>query len=121
MVYIFAMAGLSNNTKLIASSVQYVILTVMTLPAILFLDNMGRRPALLFGSVMMAGFLFATAALFKVYGNYVPGGVDGSKTVKWIVHGNASKGVIACTYLLIAVYAFTWNPIGWGKRHLEVD
>lgn len=47
------MAGLTGNIKLTAASIQYVINVVMTLPAILFLDKIGRRPALLFGSVMM--------------------------------------------------------------------
>ena len=57
--------GLTGNTKLIAASIQYVINVVMTLPAILFLDRIGRRPALVFGSVMMMTWLYATAALLE--------------------------------------------------------
>lgn len=98
------MAGLTGNVKLVSSSIQYVINCVMTIPAILFLDKVGRRPALLFGSTFMMIWLFATAGLLKVYGHYVPGGVDGQAVVTWTVHGTASKAVIACTYLLTATY-----------------
>ncbi|KAF2101747.1 general substrate transporter [Rhizodiscina lignyota] len=113
VVYIFTMAGLTGNIKLVSASIQYVINCAMTLPAILFLDKVGRRPALLFGSVMMMAWLFATAGLLKVYGHYVPDGVDGQAVVKWVVHGPASKAVIACTYLLTATYSCTWAPISW--------
>ncbi|RQM04838.1 hypothetical protein DH86_00003752, partial [Scytalidium sp. 3C] len=113
ITYIFQMAGLTGNTKLIASSIQYVINVVMTLPAILFLDKVGRRPALIFGSITMMAFLYATAGLLKVYGHGVPGGLDGNAVVTWVVHGPASSGVIACTYLLVASYSTTWAPISW--------
>jgi hypothetical protein len=113
ITYIFQMAGLAGNTKLIAAAIQYVINVTMTLPAILFLDKIGRRPALIFGSVMMMAFLYATAALLKVYGHAVPGGLDGNSVVTWVVHGPASKAVIACTYLLVATYSTTWAPISW--------
>ncbi len=111
--FIFSMAGLTGNIKLIAAAIQYVINVTMTLPAILFLDKIGRRPALIFGSVMMMVWLYATAALLKVHGHGVPGGLDGNAPVTWVVHGPASKGVIACTYLLVATYSMTWAPISW--------
>lgn len=113
ITYIFQMAGLTGNNKLIAASIQYVINVIMTLPAILFLDKIGRRPTLIFGSVMMMAWLYATAALLKVYGHGVPGGLDGQAVVTWVVYGPASKAVIACTYLLVATYSTTWAPISW--------
>lgn len=113
ITYIFQMAGLTGNTKLLAASIQYIINVVMTLPAILFLDKVGRRPALLFGSVMMMTWLYATAGLLRVYGHGVPGGLDGNPVVTWVVHGPASKAVIASTYLLVATYSMTWAPISW--------
>jgi MFS family permease len=112
IVYIFEMAGLTGNTKLIAASIQYVINVAMTLPAILFLDKIGRRPALIYGSIMMAAF-YATAALLKVYRHSVPGGLNSEEVVTWVVYGPASKAVIICTYLLVATYSTTWAPISW--------
>lgn len=107
------MAGITGNVKLISASIQYIINVVMTLPAILFLDKIGRRPALLVGSILMMTWLFATAGLLKSYGHYVPGGLDGQTTVQWVVHGPASRAVVACTYLLVATYSCTWAPISW--------
>lgn len=49
-----------------------------------------------------------------VYGHAVPGGVEDSPTVTWIVPDpRASKAIIACTYLFVASYGPTWGPIGW--------
>lgn len=39
IVYVFQMAGLTGNTNLTSSSIQYVINFVMTIPAILWVDN----------------------------------------------------------------------------------
>lgn len=114
--YIFQMAGLSGNIGLIAAGVQYGINVAFALPAILFLDKMGRRPALLLGSALMATFLFATGATMALHGRYIPGGLNGVEAVSWIINKgdyNAQRAVIACTYLLVATYSFTWNPIGW--------
>jgi len=43
ITYIFAMAGYSGNANLLASSIQYIINVIMTVPALLFLDRWGRR------------------------------------------------------------------------------
>ncbi|KAJ5601939.1 hypothetical protein N7510_011473 [Penicillium lagena] len=116
IVYIFEMAGLTGNTKLIASSVQYIINVVFTLPAILFLDRLGRRPALIGGAFFMMIWLYATAGVMAQYGHYVPGGFDGSSAVTWTMDSTNTKAkaaVIAFTYLLVATYSFTWAPISW--------
>ncbi|KAK6441837.1 high affinity glucose transporter, partial [Oleoguttula sp. CCFEE 5521] len=56
--YVFAMAGLTGNTLLISSSIQYIINVVMTVPALLFVDKIGRRTTLLVGSTLMMTWLF---------------------------------------------------------------
>ncbi|KAK4071904.1 hypothetical protein Trihar35433_3968 [Trichoderma harzianum] len=116
IVYIFQMAGLTGNVKLIASSVQYIINVVFTLPAILFLDRIGRRPALIGGAFFMMIWLYSTAGVMAQYGHYVPGGFDGSSAVTWTMNDDAKSAkaaVIAFTYLLVATYSFTWAPISW--------
>lgn len=114
--YIFQMAGLTGNVSLIAAGIQYGINVIFTLPAILYLDKIGRRPALLLGSTLMMIFLFATAGTMATNGHYVPGGLGGTEAVSWVINEdahNAQRAVIACTYLLVAVYSCTWNPVGW--------
>ncbi|CAL5870143.1 uncharacterized protein PFLUO_LOCUS4378 [Penicillium psychrofluorescens] len=95
IVYIFEMAGLTGNTKLIASSVQYIINVVFTLPAILFLDRMGRRPALIGGAFFMMIWLYATAGVMAQYGHYVPGGFDGSSAVTWTMDSTNTEAKAA--------------------------
>ncbi|KAK6442059.1 high affinity glucose transporter [Oleoguttula sp. CCFEE 5521] len=112
--YVFAMAGLTGNTLLISSSIQYIINVVMTVPALLFVDKIGRRPTLLVGSTLMMTWLFANAGLLATYGTDPgPNGVGGIKEASVEVSGAASKAVIACSYLFVASFAPTWGPVSW--------
>ncbi|GIZ37187.1 hypothetical protein CKM354_000064400 [Cercospora kikuchii] len=114
ITYVFAMAGLTGNTLLVSSSIQYVINVVMTVPALIWIDRVGRRPLLLLGSTLMATWLFANAGLLAVYGTDPgPEGVGGIKEASVEVSGAASKAVIACSYLFVASYAPTWGPVSW--------
>lgn len=116
VTYIMEMAGLTGNVNLVASSIQYVLSVIFTLPAILFLDRLGRRPALISGSIFMMIWLYAIAGVMAMYGHDVRGGFHGSDVVTWTIDSNAPRAqaaVIACTYLLVAFYSFTWAPISW--------
>ncbi|KAH0602874.1 uncharacterized protein H6S33_008524 [Morchella sextelata] len=115
ITYVFAMAGLTGNTLLVSSSIQYVINVAMTFPALVYMDRFGRRPTLLFGSTLMMTWLFANAGLLASYGHAAPpGGIDGVAAASWEVGGHASKAVIACSYLFVASYAVTWGPVSWA-------
>jgi len=107
------MAGLTGNNLLVSSSIQYVINVVMTIPALIWIDRIGRRPTLLVGSSLMATWLIINAALLGGLGKSVPNGVDNIKEAKVQVTGAASKAVIACSYLFVASYAPTWGPVSW--------
>ncbi len=113
IVYIFEMAGYSGDTNLVASSIQYVINMVTTIPALIFLDKWGRRPLLYCGSFIMMIWLFAVSGLLAVYGNPVDS-VDGNSNVNITVSNkNASRAIIACCYLFVATFAPTWGPGAW--------
>jgi len=107
------MAGLTGNTLLVASSIQFVINVVMTIPALLFVDRWGRRPTLLVGALLMATWLFADGGILASYGTYRPDGINGTKEASMEVKGAASKAVIACSYLFVASFAPTWGPVSW--------
>jgi len=114
ITYVFLMAGLQGNNLLVSSSIQYVINVVMTVPGLLLVDKVGRRPILLTGSILMMTWLFANAGIMAAHGNPAPpGGLEGNPSASWEVHGAASKGLIACSYLFVASYAPTWGPISW--------
>jgi hypothetical protein len=111
--YVFGMAGYSGNANLLASSIQYVINVVMTIPALIWVDKWGRRPTLLVGAFLMATWMFANAGILGGKGVVVPGGIDGIAEESMALSGAAAKGLIACTYLFVASYAPTWGPVSW--------
>ncbi|KAJ4214641.1 high affinity glucose transporter [Fusarium solani] len=111
--YVFSMAGYSGNANLLASSIQYIINVLMTVPALIWMDHWGRRPTLLAGSALMGVWMFANAGILGGNGVVWPGGKDGVPEVSMTVSGSAAKGLIACTYLFVASYAPTWGPASW--------
>ncbi|KAF2280027.1 high affinity glucose transporter [Westerdykella ornata] len=112
IVYIMRGAGIAD--ELLTSSIQYIINVAMTLPAILWLDRTGRRPAFLLGSFGMMSLLFISGAIQASYGqlNTNPATKD---EVSWVLVNKPgpSKGVIACSYLFVATFAATWGPSSW--------
>lgn len=112
IVYVFQMAGLTGNINLVSSSIQYVIFLVTTAVTLAFIDKTGRRPLLIGGGIAMGALNFAVAGLMASKGHSVTN-VDGNYNIKWQVGGSYAKGVIACTYIFVAFYGFTWAPVGW--------
>ncbi|KAH7109652.1 high affinity glucose transporter [Dendryphion nanum] len=114
ITYVFGMAGLSGDTNLIASSIQYVINVGMTIFALIYIDRWGRRAPLIVGALLMATWMFANAGLMATYGHPAPpGGVNHVAEESWEIGGAPARAVIACTYLFVASYAPTWGPVSW--------
>ena len=66
---IFEQIGLVGNTiGLLATGVVGIVNFVMTIPAVLFVDNFGRRPMLAIGEFNMAISHATIAAIIAVYG-----------------------------------------------------
>ncbi|RAH72521.1 sugar porter family MFS transporter [Aspergillus aculeatinus CBS 121060] len=113
ITYLFSMAGYTGNSTLLASSIQYIINVLMTLPALIWMDRWGRRLPLLVGSALMAIWMYTNAGIMAVHGEVVPGGIDGVAAESMRLHGAAARGLIACTYLFVASYAPTLGPVSW--------
>ncbi|KAI6781227.1 High-affinity glucose transporter-like protein [Emericellopsis cladophorae] len=111
---IFAMAGYEGNAALLASSVNYCINVLCTLPAIIWMDRWGRRPTLLVGAFFMCLWMCVNAGVMGSYGRVVPGGVDGVPSQSMEVTGAPAKALIASTYLFVASFAPTWGPVSWA-------
>lgn len=107
------MAGYTGDANLLASSIQYIINVVMTIPALLWLDYYGRRNALLAGFLLMAIFMYANGGILASHGVVVPGGIDHVKEQSMQLSGAPAKGLIACTYLFVASFAPTVGPASW--------
>jgi len=113
ITYVFGMAGYSGNANLLASSIQYIINVVMTVPALIWMDRWGRRRTLIVGAIFMQIFMYANAGIMASHGTVVPGGVDSVPEESMSLQGSAATGLIACTYLFVASYAPTWGPVSW--------
>jgi MFS family permease len=113
MYYIvYVMQGAGINDPLLTASIQYIINVVMTIPAIIYIDKLGRRPALLFGSFFMMTWLFITGAIQGAYGEPE---TDPSAAITWkmVNKTTQSRAVTACSYLFVATFATTWGPVSW--------
>lgn len=99
---IFAQIGLTGGTiGLLATGVVGIVNFVMTIPAVLFVDNFGRKPMLALGEANMAISHAGVAAIIAVYGNDFPN------------HKSAGNGAVFLIYWYIAWFASTWGPLAW--------
>ena len=108
------MAGYTGDSNLLASSIQYIINVVMTIPGLLFMDYWGRRWTLLAGFFLMLAFMFANAGIAGADAAFVPRDQRTSEEVSMKLSGASAKGLIACTYLFVASYAPTVGPSSWA-------
>lgn len=116
IVYIFQMAGYSGNQNLVASSIQYVLNTVVTIPSLYLLDKVGRRPVLMFGALAMLTFQFGVAGILATYSEPIAPEDRVNDTVTIIIppsQNPAAKGVIACSYLFVCSFASSWGVGVW--------
>jgi len=113
VVYIFEMAGLTGNTGLVSSGVQYAIFIVGTAATFFFIDKTGRRPLLIYGAICMGICMFVVGGVLGNYGTYLPNGLNGNLSVRVQVSGSPAYTVIAFSYLLVLVYSLTLAPIAW--------
>jgi MFS family permease len=109
---VFSMAGLTGNTTLYSSAIQYVIFLVTTGIILPYIDRVGRRTLLLIGAVSSLILHFTIAGVMATQGHGVDS-VEGNTNLKWEVSGASGKAVIALSYIFVGVYGFTWAPVGW--------
>ncbi|ORX34929.1 putative high-affinity glucose transporter of the major facilitator superfamily [Kockovaella imperatae] len=99
---IFQQVGLEGNTiSLLATGVVGIVNFVFTLPAVLFVDNFGRKPMLALGEANMAIAHATVGAIIAVYGGDFPN------------HKSAGNGAVFMIYWFIVWFAMTWGPLAW--------
>ncbi|ORY80774.1 hexose transport-related protein [Leucosporidium creatinivorum] len=99
---IFEGLGLSGNTtSLLASGVVGIVFVISTIPAILVIDKIGRRPVLLIGSAVMGACLTLVAALV------------GSFEDDWSSHQGAAWAAVVFIWLYVGGFGASWGPVSW--------
>ncbi|KAF9891860.1 hypothetical protein FE257_003345 [Aspergillus nanangensis] len=113
IVYIMQSTG--AGSPLLTASIQYILNTALTLPAIIYLDRFGRRPAILIGFACQAVFLYIEGGLQAAYGAPNPGTDPKLSAISWTVaaHPAVGKAIIAMSYLFVCSFATTIGPTSW--------
>ncbi|KAF5585527.1 monosaccharide transporter [Fusarium pseudoanthophilum] len=112
LVYIFRMAGMTGNTALTSSIIQYVIFLVTTGIVLPYIDRLGRRPLLISGALICGVLHFTSGAVMAVHG-YPVDGIEGNDILTWAISGAPAKAVIALAYIFVGIYGLTWAPVAW--------
>ena len=72
-----------------------------TIPAILYVDRLGRKPVLALGAIGMAICHFIIAGIFATYQNDFP------------AHQGAAWAAIAMVWLFVIHFGWSWGPCAW--------
>ncbi|OXB33690.1 hypothetical protein LQV05_002417 [Cryptococcus neoformans] len=94
-------AGAGGTISLLATGIIGIVKFVFTIPAVLFVDNFGRKPLLAWGEANMAISHAIIAAIVAVYGD------------KFDTHKSAGNAAVFFIYWISANFACTWGPLAW--------
>src|SRR5262245_57222152 len=98
-------AGATEQWALRINVLTGLVNILATIPAIMLIDRIGRKPLLLVGSVGMTLTLGAMAAVFATAGS----DPDGKPMLS---HSAAVSGLTAANLYIIA-FAMSWGPVMW--------
>ncbi|CAF4589699.1 unnamed protein product, partial [Didymodactylos carnosus] len=103
---IFKQAGLgTNSASLLATGINGCVNILATIPAILWVDKLGRRLILISGA-------FVTAISMLIVGGVIV--VDSYGAVGIALDNQAAKYVIIVfVYVFVAGFAYSWGPTTW--------
>ena len=110
---IFKQAGLNDQrASLLATGINGCVLVVATIPAILYIDKLGRRFILISGAVLMALSMFIIGGTMGNYGYRHFNETTGAVQVI-IPNRTASYVIIFFVYVFVASFSFSWGPTAW--------
>ncbi|KJE00805.1 galactose transporter [Cryptococcus gattii NT-10] len=94
-------SGASGTISLLATGIVGIVNFVFTIPAVLFVDNFGRKPLLAWGEANMAISHAIIAAIVAEFGD------------SFGTHKSAGNAAVFFIYWYIANFAVTWGPLAW--------
>lgn len=99
---IFAQLGLSSTTvSLLATGVVGIAMFIATIPAVLWIDNVGRKPILVAGAIGMALCHFIIAILFA------------RNADQWPSQRASGWAAVAMVWLFVVHFGYSWGPCAW--------
>ncbi|KAK9311250.1 general substrate transporter [Lipomyces starkeyi] len=99
---VFVSLGLSSVTvAMLATGVTGVVFFVSTLPAMVIIDKVGRKPMLLIGSAVMGISMILVGIIVAKFRH------------DWVHHAAAGWVAVAFIWVYIAGFGATWGPVSW--------
>ncbi|KAJ4175320.1 hypothetical protein NW754_002322 [Fusarium falciforme] len=99
---IFRSLGLDGRTiSLLATGVVGVVNVITTVPAMLLLDKVGRKPLLICGSAGM----FLCQLIIEI--------IVAKCSHDWESYRAAGWGAVVMVWLYIVNFAYSWGPVSW--------
>ena len=100
--FIFNRLGLdATTTSLLASGVVGIVMFLATIPAVLYIDQWGRKPTLIAGAVIMGICQFIVA------------GIIGQCQNNWPAHRAAGWTAVVFIWIFSIGFGFSWGPCAW--------
>ncbi|KAJ7650213.1 general substrate transporter [Roridomyces roridus] len=99
---IFASLGLTSNTVgLLATGVVGIAMFLATIPAVIWVDQLGRKPVMISGAFLMAFCHIMVAILTGIFHK------------SWQSH--VAAGWVACAFVWIFAigFGYSWGPCAW--------
>lgn len=99
---IFGGLGLSSNTvSLLATGVVGIAMFLATIPAVMYVDRLGRKPILIAGALGMAACHLVVA------------GISGAFENDWPAHRGAGWAAVVMVWLFVIHFGYSWGPCAW--------
>ena len=99
---IFEGLGLSSTTiSLLATGVVGIAMWLATMPAVAYVDKLGRKPILIVGAIGMATCHIIIAVIFAMNEN------------QWPTHKAAGWAAVAMVWLFVIHFGYSWGPCAW--------
>ncbi|EGO24168.1 hypothetical protein SERLADRAFT_355951 [Serpula lacrymans var. lacrymans S7.9] len=99
---IFSSLGLTGNTtSLLATGVVGIAMFLATIPAVIWVDKIGRKPVLISGAFLMAACHITIAVLSGLYED------------NWTEHVAAGWAACALVWVFAMGFGYSWGPCSW--------
>ncbi|KAK4217561.1 general substrate transporter [Rhypophila decipiens] len=99
---IFLQLGLTQTTtSLLATGVVGIVMFLATIPAVLYIDRVGRKPVLAIGALGMATCHIIIAVI-------VAKNID-----NWQEHRAAGWAAVCMVWLFVIHFGYSWGPCAW--------
>ncbi|KAL8957243.1 MAG: hypothetical protein Q9193_005434 [Seirophora villosa] len=98
-----ALGTSSNTTSLLATGVVGVAMFLATIPAVLYIDKLGRKPVMLAGALGMGTCHMIIAVIFA------------KNEQAWAAgqHKAAGWAAVAMVWLFVVHFGYSWGPCAW--------